>query len=95
MTRKDYVMIAEVLKKFVGDMGDVIDRDRICLDLADAFALDNPRFDRERFLVASGYFSGCDICGAKMRYATGQGEWCAEHLPDWAKKIQHQISATN
>jgi hypothetical protein len=95
MTRKDYVMIAEVLKKFVGDMGDVIDRDQICLDLADAFALDNPRFDRDRFLVACSVYTGCSVCGAKMRYATGQGEWCAEHLPDWAKKIQHQISATN
>jgi hypothetical protein len=95
MTRKDYVLIAEVLKNFKGDGGDVIDRDQISYRLADTFALENPRFDRDRFLVACGVLTGCNVCGAKMRYVTGGGEWCVEHLPDWAKKIQHQISATN
>lgn len=95
MTRKDYVMIAEVLKNFVGDGGDVIDRDRIAYELASAFALENPNFNRNKFLVASGVFGGCDVCGSAMRYATAQGSWCPAHLPAWAKKIQHQISATN
>ena len=93
MTRKDYVLIAEVLKNFKGDGGDVIDRDQIAYKFADTFALDNPRFDHERFLLASGVYPSCDVCGSRRRYTTGQGNWCAEHLPDWAKKIQSQISA--
>lgn len=93
MTRKDYVLIAEVLKNFKGDQGDVIDRDKMVYKIADAFALENPRFDRDRFLVACDVLNGCSVCGAKMRYATGQGEWCEAHLPTWAKKIKNQISA--
>ena len=91
MTRKDYVLIAEVLRNqaFISK----IDFELLVEDFADALAKENPRFDRDRFLVASGYSVGCSVCGAKMRYVTGQGEWCADHLPDWAKKIQHQISA--
>lgn len=54
MTRKDYNLIAAVLNKFTGDQGDVIDRDAMAYDLADALAADNPRFDRHRFLVAAG-----------------------------------------
>jgi hypothetical protein len=57
MTRKDYELIAKVLKDFTGDSGDVIDRDKIALSLALALELDNPRFNRERFLVASGYIT--------------------------------------
>ena len=54
MTRKDYVLIADTLARFTADGGDTIERDAIAYDLADALALDNPRFDRRRFLVASG-----------------------------------------
>lgn len=57
MTRKDYELIAKVLHDFVGDGGDVIDRDKIAYELARALSQDNPRFDRLRFLVASGYIS--------------------------------------
>lgn len=57
MTRKDYELIAKVLRDFVGDGGDVIDRDQIAYKLASALAQDNPRFNRLRFLVAAGYIS--------------------------------------
>ena len=68
MTRKDYELIARVLRDFVGDSGDVIDRDKIALELSKALAGDNPRFDRERFLIASGYIT----------------ENTPEHLAKWA-----------
>ena len=54
MTRKDYQLIAQVLNQFTGEQGDVVERDAMAYDLADALAQDNPRFDRRRFLVASG-----------------------------------------
>lgn len=54
MTRKDYELIAKVLRDFVGDSGDVIDRDQMARALATAFVWDNPRFDYDRFLVATG-----------------------------------------
>ena len=57
MTRKDYQLIAKVLRDFVGDGGDVIDRDKIALELAKALAQENPRFDTKRFLIASGYLT--------------------------------------
>ena len=54
MTRKDYILIASVLKNFQSDGGDVIERDAIAYDFADKLGQENPRFDRRRFLVASG-----------------------------------------
>lgn len=57
MTRKDYELIAKVLRDFVGDSGDVIDRDKIALELSKALAQENPRFDTKRFLIASGYLT--------------------------------------
>ena len=54
MTRKDYVILADVLAKFTAEGGITVERDAMAYDLADALALDNPRFDRSRFLVASG-----------------------------------------
>ena len=55
MTRKDYVMIAEVFANFanVCDLEETIGAD-IARNLADALQADNPRFDRHRFLVACG-----------------------------------------
>jgi hypothetical protein len=54
MTRKDYQLIASVLANFIGDTGDVIDRDGVAYALATALAEDNPRFDRNKFLIAAG-----------------------------------------
>jgi hypothetical protein len=50
MTRKDYVMIAEVFARSAGD--DLAKL--IALNLADKLAEDNPRFDKARFLTACG-----------------------------------------
>jgi hypothetical protein len=88
MTRKDYQLIASVLKKFTSEGGDVIERDALAYDLADALGADNPRFNRDRFLVAAGVWASCSVCGDRMRYVTGQGEWCEAHLPEWAKRAK-------
>jgi hypothetical protein len=49
MTKKDYIMLAGVLKAnhniFMYDLAN---------GLADALATDNPRFDRGKFLAAAG-----------------------------------------
>jgi hypothetical protein len=55
MTRKDYVMIAEVFANFgqMIELEETIGAD-IARNLADAFGADNSRFDRARFLDACG-----------------------------------------
>jgi hypothetical protein len=88
MTRKDYQLIASVLKNYAADGIPVDDRDAIAYDLADALGADNPRFDRDRFLVAAGVYTSCSVCDNRMRYVTGQGEWCDAHLPEWAKRAK-------
>lgn len=53
MTRKDYVVIAEVIK----NLDEVIDSyalEVLADNMAEALESDNPRFDRARFLVACG-----------------------------------------
>ena len=53
MTRKDYVMLAEVVK----NLDEVIDEyalEVLANNMADALAADNDRFDRSRFLSACG-----------------------------------------
>jgi hypothetical protein len=54
MTRKDYVLIAAVIKA-ASDAPGYSERNAfVAFALADALALDNPRFDRARFLTACG-----------------------------------------
>ena len=60
MTRKDYVLIAEVIKTQI-ELSLKFDEDdsrygaeNIAYDLASKLSQDNPRFDRDRFLVACG-----------------------------------------
>lgn len=55
MTRKDYVMIAEVFAQFgqMIELEETIGAD-IARNLADALQADNARFDRARFLTACG-----------------------------------------
>jgi len=48
MTKKDYEKIASVIFR----CGDIISKQKLIADLADAFAQDNPRFDRDRFFNA-------------------------------------------
>ena len=60
MTRKDYVMIAGIIKdanytasKFQDTRGAGM-LTHIAIELSDALAKDNPRFDSARFLTACG-----------------------------------------
>lgn len=56
MTRKDYVMIAEVINRNTVLLSEsaFIDFARMAEDLATELQNDNPRFDRARFLTACG-----------------------------------------
>lgn len=63
MTKKDYEKIAKVLAKRITVTGEFSRayqnevREQVkyvASDLADTFAEDNPKFDRERFLKACG-----------------------------------------
>ena len=55
MTKKDYVLIAEVLNKFPRlDYGVESVLEELAEEMADALALTNPRFDRAKFLTACG-----------------------------------------
>lgn len=56
-TRQHYKAIAEIVKKNTARTGEImvyIKRADVVCDLADYFAQDNPRFDRDRFLEACG-----------------------------------------
>jgi hypothetical protein len=52
MTRKDYVLIATSIECawYLNDS----QRETIAKDFANSLSMDNPRFDRDRFLVACG-----------------------------------------
>jgi hypothetical protein len=52
MTRKDYVMIAEVIATSWHTSAET--KREIAQNFADALETDNPRFDRARFLEACG-----------------------------------------
>lgn len=70
MTRKDYILIAEVIATSWHANAEA-KRD-LAVSMAEALETDNPRFDRKRFLVACGvdshqccshdYESGCACC---------------------------------
>lgn len=53
MTRKDYVMIADVIKN-LDECIDSYGLEVLADNMADALESDNPRFNRDRFLVACG-----------------------------------------
>lgn len=79
MTRKDYQLLASVLSSFATDGAPTDDRDAIAYDLADALAADNPRFNRDRFLIAAGVWEKCEYCqGRATSFSTGL-QWCAAH----------------
>ena len=57
MTRRDYVLLANVINARLSARPDQEKAEAyrlIANDLADALATDNPRFDRARFLTACG-----------------------------------------
>jgi hypothetical protein len=79
MTRKDYELIAAVLTNYSDDKGVVIERDAIAYRLADALAIDNPRFNRKMFLVAAGVLAKCDYCKDRATSFSANLQWCAAH----------------
>lgn len=79
MTRKDYQLIASVLANFGAEGRPVDDRDEIAQLLATALQADNPRFDREKFLIASGYLAKCDYCDKRATSFSASIQWCASH----------------
>ena len=63
MTRKDYVRFAAMLSSYIVDPHDegtspVDVAGFFALRMADIFADDNPRFDRERFLIHAAQVVG-------------------------------------
>lgn len=54
MTRKDYQLIADAIRRASDAPGYAERNAFVAHEIADALALDNPRFDRERFLKAAG-----------------------------------------
>jgi hypothetical protein len=58
MTRKDYVLIAEIIGDLMKDFNnggdDSISLSLVAHELSDVLEADNPRFDRARFLDACG-----------------------------------------
>lgn len=89
MTRKDYELIAQVLANFEAEGGVTVERDAMAYDLADALAADNPRFNRETFLVAAGVWTKCDKCRRRATLFTSRANACRdEHLPAWARKVR-------
>ena len=56
MTRKDYVLIAATLKTVLTESGSPCPRTvgLVAHELSINLSVDNPRFDRERFLKACG-----------------------------------------
>ena len=89
MTRKDYQLIASVLKNYATEGIPVDDRDAIAYDLADALAKDNPRFDRDRFLVAAGVYQKCNYCDNRATSFSSHLQWCATHRGEGL--ISHRI----
>jgi hypothetical protein len=52
MTRKDYVATAEIIKSYNLQLPEVL-LEKLVNDFAEMFKADNPRFDSNRFRVAS------------------------------------------
>lgn len=56
MTKKDYVIIAQVFDSArIGCDAETVER--IALTMSNVFELDNPRFNRRTFLIACGFKS--------------------------------------
>jgi hypothetical protein len=87
MTRKDYIKIAKVISEAWFHSHDY--REAIANNFADMLEEENPRFDRERFLVACGALPKCDKCSKRAKVFTSKGDYCSmEHFPAWVKKVK-------
>jgi phosphoheptose isomerase len=61
MTRKDYVLLADTIKNarkvvIVGEGTTLVSVEHLANTLATELEIDNPRFNRHRFLVACGVY---------------------------------------
>jgi len=66
MTRRHYRMVAAALAEGLDQASSQDERyavRQVALKLANAFALDNPRFDRDGFLRAAGYYGAGILSG--------------------------------
>jgi hypothetical protein len=95
MTRKDYELIAKALKTQVeisrtyGEQDGELAVVNIARDLADALHLENPRFDRDRFMLACGLMSKCDKCAKPAKLFTSRSSACSEkHAPAWVASVR-------
>ena len=52
MTRKDYVIVAQILSSYKDLIGDEFTYHDLVDEFAGYFAEDNPRFDADRFITA-------------------------------------------
>lgn len=87
MTRKDYVLIATTIAQafYLSES----QKETLAKDFADQLSLENPRFIRERFLVASGVFKKCDYCQNQATTFASNFRWCGFHkgrglVKDWS-----------
>jgi hypothetical protein len=94
MTRKDYELIARAFRIANGSI-QVAEYDaKTALDLASAILADslektNPRFDRDRFLVACGFLPKCDKCEKRARFSTSRASYCSlPHAPEWVRRVK-------
>jgi len=97
MTRKDYELIARAFRIGNGSIS-ITHYDAetaiqlVAVVLADSFEKENPRFDRTRFLIASGVISKrdkCDKCDKPARFITSRSSACSkEHAPEWVAKVK-------
>ena len=62
MTKKDFILISEVLKGLFDDGAHALDNENDCWAVAERFAKElakqNPRFDKARFMKACGVANG-------------------------------------
>jgi hypothetical protein len=77
MTRKDYQLIASALS--TAWYNTQAGREDVAYRMADALQADNPRFDRDRFLVAAGVYEKCDYCEGRATSFSSSLKWCAAH----------------
>lgn len=87
MTRKDYEMLARVIANAWTSTKQ--DKASIANDLADELELDNPRFDRERFLIAAGILEKCEKCQRRAVFFTSGEAYCSlPHAPAWLQRVK-------
>ena len=87
MTRKDYELIAETIATSWWHNSDY--RAHFASTLADKLESDNPRFDRERFLIACSVLEKCEKCARRAVFFTSGEAYCSlPHAPAWLQRVK-------